>query len=254
VQALEGALDPARAQARTLSEKLGTGGSVLPRQRAGLSRLRNRKPVAEARLWRAEASDPSAEPGGPREAIALRAQVGPPGRPVARLRQLPARGPQPQHDCAVPGAGGAPSASAPRPTTPTGGRVDIISSGLDGRSHEVPYRGPRGADSDDASHVPSPHRLDDGLRALPRDSGLGRRPWTKAGEHRVGAGISPRVPVQLPARLAPPLPASRSSRGAPVLVRTTSDGASRWRTGVVRVPSIRSSRARTARRPISGRG
>src|SRR2546422_4101479 len=46
----------------------------------------------------------------------------------------------------------------------------------------------RGADDDDASYVCCLHRLDDVPGALPRDSGLGRRPRTKDGDHGVGSG------------------------------------------------------------------
>ena len=45
----------------------------------------------------------------------------------------------------------------------------------------------RGADNNDASYVGFPHRLHDGPRALRSDSGLGRRPGPKAGEHAVGS-------------------------------------------------------------------
>src|SRR5712691_1947552 len=53
------------------------------------------------------------------------------------------------------------------------------------RRRNGPDRG--GADDDDAAYPGCLHRLDDGPRALPGDSGLGRRTRTKPGEHRVGS-------------------------------------------------------------------
>ncbi len=79
--------------------------------------------------------------------------------------------------------------------------------GFDQRTEQVPHEEPiarvilrrlraarrrhgpdrRGADDDDAAYLGCLHRLDDGPRALPSDSGLGRRTRTKPGEHRVGS-------------------------------------------------------------------
>src|SRR5207253_488354 len=85
-------------------------------------------------------------------------------------------------------------------------------------------------------------------RALARDP-------EGAGAHGRGAGV--RGGRHLPldrARARPRAVAVRRGGGGAVVARTTSDGATSCRAGVARSPSIRSTRARTASRPISSRG